>query len=661
MIAQLQESLGDRYRVEREIARGGMATVYLAADTRHDRTVALKVMHPEVALALGRERFLHEIRLAARLSHPNLLTLHDSGEAGDFLYYVMPYVEGETLRQRINEKGRLDIDEAIRLVREAAEAIGYAHSLGIIHRDIKPENILLSRGHAVVADFGIARAIDVARDDRITTSGVALGTPAYMSPEQALAENVDARSDVWALGCLLYETLTGKPPFGSGGREILTRALTGRPDPITQSRPDVPEELDAIVNKALARSPDDRYANATELAEALDTFRTAPTIRVERNEKPRWTLAVAAIAIVAFLAIAVYFSNRGVVSAPPKVAALESTPRLSTDSAARELYRLARAQIARRTSAGSARAIALLTEAIGRDPKFGAAWADLARSATFAYQRAFVIPGVSRDSLKSLSVSASERAIELNPDDPLSWLVKERVSRLIDPVDFRPAIFALKKSLSMDSTNADAWYDRGIMSQNVLDDAGAIAAWTKAATLNPVDVQTLSFIGLHYMWNGEYAKATPWVDSAVALDPTFVLARDAAGQAADALGRPEEAVRHYEAALQVTHGVEQAEPYAQLARTKVLLRDIAGARAALARSEALIGPNRPTLHQAVYLAAALAALGDTTKAVKLLSAYDPRGDLHFQLHLKRDPPLHWLSGKWGKGLLAPEPDKSMKF
>jgi tetratricopeptide (TPR) repeat protein len=396
------------------------------------------------------------------------------------------------------------------------------------------------------------------------------------------------------------------------------------------------------------------------MAQALDAFRTAPTMRGARNDKPRWTLAVAAVAIIAFLAAAVFISQKRV-GLPAKTATTPATSSLSADSAARELFRLGRAQQARRTSAGVARALALQTEAVGRDPKFGAAWAELARAAIFAYQRAFDIPGISRDSLMSLSVSASERAVELNPDDPLSWIVKERVSRLIDPVDFTPAIFALKKSLSMDSTNADAWFDHGIMSQNMLDDAGAIAAWTKAATLNPVDVQTLSFIGLHYMWNDEYRKAVPWVDSAVALDPTFVLARDAAGQVADGLGRPEDGVRHYEAALQVTHGVEQAEPYAQLARSLVLKGDIAAAKTAVSRAEALIDFNHPTSHQALYLAAALAALGDTTKAVKLLSAYDPRGDLHFQLHLNRDAPLRWLSGKWGKGLLAPDPNESMKF
>jgi tetratricopeptide (TPR) repeat protein len=239
--------------------------------------------------------------------------------------------------------------------------------------------------------------------------------------------------------------------------------------------------------------------------------------------------------------------------------------------------------------------------------------------------------------------------------------VKERVSRLIDPVDYTPAIFALKKSLAIDSTNADAWFDRGVMSQNMLDDGGAIAAWTKATTLNPTDVQTLSFIGLYYLWNGQYTRAAPWADSAVALDPTFVLAREAAGQITIELDRPADGARHYEAAIQVTHGREQAGPYGELARAMVRMGDTARARENLAHAEALIDRKSPTLHECVYLAATLAALGDTAGSVKLLSEYEPRGDPHFQLHLKRDPPLRWLSGKWGKGLLAPPPNKSMKF
>src|SRR6185503_10171116 len=260
-LSELKAALSDRYVIQREIARGGMATVYLANDLKHDREVALKVMHPEIALALGRERFLREIKLTAKLSHPNILTVHDSGEAGDHLWYVMPYVDGESLRARIKSDVKPTVDETVTFMREAGDAIGYAHSLGVVHRDIKPENILFSRGHAVIADFGIARAIDAARDEALTASGVALGTTSYMSPEQALGEEVDAASDVWSLGCVMYEMLTGKTPFGSGGREVVTHALISRPVPLRILRPGFPEDLSFVVDKALAREKSERYAN----------------------------------------------------------------------------------------------------------------------------------------------------------------------------------------------------------------------------------------------------------------------------------------------------------------------------------------------------------------------------------------------------------------
>ena len=645
------ELVGDRYRIEREIARGGMATVYLATDLRHDRTVALKVMHPEVALALGRERFLREIRLAAKLSHPNILTVHDSGEAGDLLYYVMPFVEGESLRHHMAQKGPLSIDESVRLTKEAAEAIGYAHSLGIIHRDIKPENILLSRGHAVVCDFGIARALDAARDDRLTGSGMAIGTPTYMSPEQALVENVDARSDVWALGCLLYEMLSGNPPFGRGGREVISRALTGRAAPLTESRPDVPESIERLIDKAIARNPDDRFASATELAEALDNYRTVPIAAAPAKTRKKGL--VIAGSVVAILAIAGAILLPGRSSGPAK--SETRAPRLSTDSTARELYRLGKAQHGLRTSAGTARAIALYSQALARDSSFALAWADLARAASFGYTRGLDIPGLSPDSLLHLSVNASQRAIELDPDDAISWLAKGRVSKLVDPTDFTIALASFRRSIAIDSTNADAWFELGLAYQDMLDDRRAIDTWMRATTMKPSDAQTVGFIALHYMWNRDYARARPWADSSVALHATFTLGRQAASQIALELGKPADAQRHAAAEIQITTGREQALAFAMMSRALAVQGDTAAAREFINRAIALFDPARPTSHEASYVAAAMAAVGDTARALRLLSAFQPRAGLHYQLHLKRDPGLAWLKGPHGKTLLTPDP------
>src|SRR5712691_9101040 len=212
--AQLQAALADRYALERELGRGGMATVYLARDLRHGRPVAIKVLRPEIAATLGPERFLREIDTAARLTHPHILPLHDSGEAAGFLFYVMPYVEGESLRDRLSREKQLPLGDALQIAREVADALSYAHSHDVVHRDIKPENILFEAGHAVVTDFGIARAITAAGGETLTGTGIAVGTPAYMSPEQlAGGEHVDGRTDVYSLGCVLYEMLAGEPPF----------------------------------------------------------------------------------------------------------------------------------------------------------------------------------------------------------------------------------------------------------------------------------------------------------------------------------------------------------------------------------------------------------------------------------------------------------------
>ena len=268
----LTDALRDRYAIERELGRGGMATVYLAEDLRHHRQVAIKVLRPELAATLGPERFLREIQIAARLRHPHIVPLYDSGEADGLLYYVMPYVEGESLRDRLRRERQLPVNEALGIAREVADALAHAHERELIHRDIKPENILLEGGHALVADFGIARAVgSAATKDLTTATGLAIGTPAYMSPEQALGDTaVDARSDVYALGCVLYEMLAGEPPYtGPTPQAIMARRLSEPVRSLRTVRDTVPEQLEQAVMRALARVPADRFPSVTAFRDAL--------------------------------------------------------------------------------------------------------------------------------------------------------------------------------------------------------------------------------------------------------------------------------------------------------------------------------------------------------------------------------------------------------
>jgi tRNA A-37 threonylcarbamoyl transferase component Bud32 len=276
-LSRLAGALSDRYRIERELGQGGMATVYLAHDLRHEREVAIKVLHPDLGAALGGERFLSEIKTTARLQHPHILPLLDSGEADGLLYYVMPYVRGETLRTRLERERQLPIDSALQIAREVADALGAAHALGIIHRDIKPENILLQGGHALVADFGIALAVQQAGGARMTQTGLSLGTPQYMSPEQAMGERtIEARSDIYALGAVTYEMLTGDPPFtGSSVQAIVARVLSERPTPLRTLRDTVPVHVEQVVLTALAKLPADRFATAAEFSAALTGGRFA--------------------------------------------------------------------------------------------------------------------------------------------------------------------------------------------------------------------------------------------------------------------------------------------------------------------------------------------------------------------------------------------------
>ena len=274
-VERLKAALAERYVIERELGRGGMATVYLARDLKHERQVAVKVLRPELAAALGPERFLQEIKIAANLHHPHILPLYDSGDADGFLYYVMPFIDGETLGDKLNSEKQLGLEDAVRITTEVADALDYAHRQNVIHRDIKPENILFSGGHAVVADFGIARALDAAGGKRLTETGLAIGTPAYMSPEQVAGSGrMDGRADLYALGCVLYEMLAGETPFtGPTAQAILARQSVDPVPPLRTVRSTVPIAIEQAVNRALAKVPADRFATAAAFAEAL----TAPT------------------------------------------------------------------------------------------------------------------------------------------------------------------------------------------------------------------------------------------------------------------------------------------------------------------------------------------------------------------------------------------------
>jgi serine/threonine-protein kinase len=343
-VQRLSAALADRYTIARELGQGGMATVYLAEDVKHRRQVAVKVLLPELAAALGHERFLREITTTANLRHPHILPLYDSGEAGGFLYYVMPYVEGESLRDRLDREKQLPLDEALSVAREVADALSYAHSRGVVHRDIKPENILLESGHAVVADFGIARAVSAAGGEKLTQTGVAIGTPQYMSPEQAAGEaDIDGRSDLYSLACVLYEMLTGQPPFtGPTVESVVRQHMVEEARPVSQLRPAVPPAIADVLTRALAKNPADRFSPAAHFAAALTISASAGALG-RRPLSSRAVLGLGAAGALVAIAVLVMLVRRsaeapavtiGRTTQVTRAAGLEVDPALAPDGEA---------------------------------------------------------------------------------------------------------------------------------------------------------------------------------------------------------------------------------------------------------------------------------------------------------------------------------------
>ena len=322
-LERLQAALPKRYTLERELGRGGMATVYLARESHPRRRVAIKVLQADVSVRVGRERFLREVDLLSNVTHPHIVPIFAAGEANGFLYYVMPFVEGESLRERLQREGRLPLAEALRIVAQVAEALQHAHRRNVVHRDIKPENILVHDGYALVTDFGVARAISEAGTDLITETGIAVGTPAYMSPEQASGSSeIDGRTDIYALGCVLYEMLAGEPPFGTGAaHEIMARHVGTKPPSLRMFASEVPIEVDGAVRKALAKAPEDRYQTPDEFAEVLTALRSSQTsgslMPVPVGGRLAWRLArggwrtiAAGLVVVALMLVATWRLSR---------------------------------------------------------------------------------------------------------------------------------------------------------------------------------------------------------------------------------------------------------------------------------------------------------------------------------------------------------------
>lgn len=453
--SRLIAALGDRYHIEGELGAGGMAVVYRAIDRKHDRPVALKVMRPEIAAAMGKERFLSEISIAAKLQHPHILALIDSGDADGVLFYVMPYLEGETLAQKITREGKLPASEAMKIATEVVSALRYAHDHGVLHRDIKPANIMLTGGHAVVMDFGIARAMDKAAT-RLTATGVLVGTPAYMGPEH-LSGEVDTRSDIYAVGCVLYEMLAGSPPFtGPTPQAILLRHLAGDVPKLSN----VPRHVELVTMRALAKDPGDRFQNMLAFHTELQ-------------------LAASGVSSIEH--------------EPPKPANFDAY-----DTYLRGIH-----NFDKRTETGNERAIELLERATKEDPTFAPAFAALAKAYVeklFTYdpneewdERAFV---------------ALEKARALDPGLAKIYVVKGNAmwtrERRWPHMD---AIAEYRKALAIDPNNAEALNELGKVLFHIgrLDEA--VTAFERSLEIDSAYINPRFRLALTEMLRGNYARS----------------------------------------------------------------------------------------------------------------------------------------------------------
>jgi tetratricopeptide (TPR) repeat protein len=636
----LKASVGDRYKVERELGRGGMASVWLARDIRHQRLVAIKVLHPDLAGAIGVDRFLREIRLTAGLQHPNIIPLLDSGvltgPGGAALpWYAMSYIAGESLRSRLDRELYLPIEDAIRITEQTAEALDSAHRRGVVHRDIKPENLLLADRNVYVADFGVARILFETGAERLTGSGVAIGTAAYMSPEQGTGDVVDARSDQYSLATVLYEMLAGEPPFtGRSPHAIVSRRLAEAARPIKPVRSSVPDEVEAALLKALERIPEDRFPDVESFAAALRSPTPSSAPRRRTGRVKRWQ-AGAGAALVTALAILLWL----------RFHAGRGPERRPADTEVVALHQRGVRAYDRRSAAGTVEAITAFGAAVKRDSSYSPAWNGLAKTYLRAYERPFPIPGVTRDNTLRLALGASQRALATDSASADVWLTQALLSRDVDPTDNGPVLRSLRRALSLDSTDASVWHFLALALAENADFPAAISAWRRSVKLDPTYTQGLTFLGIGHYWLRQYDSALVWTDSAVAVDPTYVLGRSMVGFTAIERRDYARALASFEAARRLTDDVEALNAGAGSAAADARSGHRSEARAKLSTIEPQVRAySSVPLHPAVFIAQVYTALGDVDRAVEWLARFRPHASLHFQLHLRCDPPFDSIRG-----------------
>jgi tetratricopeptide (TPR) repeat protein len=627
MLERLNAVLAGRYVVERELGRGGMASVWLARDLRHGRVVALKLLRPELAGAIGIDRFLREVRVTATLQHPHIVPVLDSGVVDDaegrqLPWYAMPYIAGESLRERLGREGHLPVEEAIGIAERAAAALAAAHRLGVVHRDIKPENLLLAGGEVYVADFGIAKALLETDGERLTSTGLALGTPAYMSPEQAMAGPVDARTDQYSLAGVLYERLAGEPPFsGPTAQAVVARRLAEPVRPLRPVRSTVPAGTEAAILRGLERIPADRYPDIGAFAAALRRPVEGTSARSRR---------VAAALTTGLALVALGLAGWRVMGARSRAAPLR-------DPQAVALYQRGLRGTDQRTAEGVRDAIEALRGAVRLDSTYADAWSALARAYVRAYERGFVSGG-EREATLRLAVAASERALAGEHPTADAWVTRALVSRNVDPTDVAPAMRAARRALVLDPRNPAAWHALGIGQAETGHMDSALVSWRRAVAADPWYTQGLAFLALGHYWQRRYDSAEAWADSAVALEPTFLLARTVVADAATERGDLAKARSAAEAARRLSTEVETGNALSRSVMIEARAGDTARARQILRAADSVGASYSPTLlHSATYLAGAHAAVGDAAGAIGWLRRYSPPGDLHFQLHLRCDP------------------------